>query len=902
VSRDALFERLSGAAGDTAVVTSTRRLARTLAGQFDAWQSARGLRAWETPRVLPFAGFVAALADSAQHDPALSGIRTPLTAAQEFAVWEAVVAASDVPLASPASAAQLASNAWSLAHQWHIAGRLRHYATGGDARMFAAWSARYEARLEAIGATDLARLPDEMRLLVAAGRVGVPAELWLAGFDERTPQQEALFDAIRSRGVSVRLLDDARAPAAARRVEAADAVDETDRMADWVAARLDAAADARIGIVVPNLGERRRSIVRALDAVLAPQALLGSPDRLRPYTVSLGGRLADEPLVATALRILRFALGAIDVADASALLRSPHVDLGPAPARDRFDLHWRRRAGRSVAVEHLLAAARGWRDVDAPALARALGALQQWRHRAGHRPRRLSEWAASWSEALRAVGFPGPTALGSTAYQALARWQELLAEFAALERVERPLEPDAALRRLARLATAATYQAEGGEPPVHVLGWLEARGLQFDHLWLAGMTSEEWPPVARPHPLLPLELQRAARMPGASVERDLERARAAVGRLLRAAPEVVASHARRDGERTLVPAAIVADWPAMAELPRAARALDAFAPVPLQRIVDASGPALPAGSAIGGGAATLTDQAACPFRAFAARRLAADSPRPPHDGFDAAERGELVHRMLASFWEALPMRTRAHVAALSSGERRAALEQAADRALARVQAWRIDALGPGLVALERRRLVGLAEQWLQFEIETRADFAVRAIEERRSLAIGPLALTGRLDRVDRLADGSTVVIDYKTGDDTSVQRWLGARPDAPQLPLYLVASEPDARAIAFAGVRRNPRLVALAADESLLPGGKGAAEAGQPDWPALVNAWRTELERLAAGFAGGAAAVDPKRGTQTCRYCDLAPLCRLHERAEEVAVEFLATDDAAERTAETEDE
>jgi hypothetical protein len=41
------------------------------------------------------------------------------------------------------------------------------------------------------------------------------------------------------------------------------------------------------------------------------------------------------------------------------------------------------------------------------------------------------------------------------------------------------------------------------------------------------------------------------------------------------------------------------------------------------------------------------------------------------------------------------------------------------------------------------------------------------------------------------------------------------------------------------------------------------------------------LERLAGEFASGHAAVDPKQRPQTCRECDLQPLCRVHERDEQ---------------------
>ena len=155
------------------------------------------------------------------------------------------------------------------------------------------------------------------------------------------------------------------------------------------------------------------------------------------------------------------------------------------------------------------------------------------------------------------------------------------------------------------------------------------------------------------------------------------------------------------------------------------------------------------------------------------------------------------------------------------------------------------------------------------------DFTVAAVEDKRSLVIGPLTLRGKLDRVDELEDGRRIVIDYKSTADPS-GAWLGERPDAPQLPLYLIATEPAAVAIAFAQVKAGEmKFAALAADETLLPVWKSLPDIG---WDAQVAEWRRVLVRLATQFATGDAAVQPKNPRTTCRNCDVQPLCRIHER------------------------
>ncbi len=172
---------------------------------------------------------------TAQHDPDLRGIRAPLSAAQEAVLWEDAVEASDVALASTAAAAALAGEAWALAHRWQIADRLRHYAMTEDTRLFAAWASDYQQRVEVLGAIDQARLPDAVRTLVDAGTLRAPAEALLVGFDELTPQQTALFNALASAGCRCDHDERQNRAGAVHRIEATDERDELERMADWVA-------------------------------------------------------------------------------------------------------------------------------------------------------------------------------------------------------------------------------------------------------------------------------------------------------------------------------------------------------------------------------------------------------------------------------------------------------------------------------------------------------------------------------------------------------------------------------------------------------------------------------------------------------------------------------------------
>ncbi|HEX9844557.1 MAG TPA: PD-(D/E)XK nuclease family protein, partial [bacterium] len=498
----------------------------------------------------------------------------------------------------------------------------------------------------------------------------------------------------------------------------------------------------------------------------------------------------------------------------------------------------------------------------APLLA---GALGRWRGAWDALPRppqAPSAWAVACDGLLRALGWPGQRTPDSAEFQTREKWHGVLEELARLDPVLPPLPHGEALALLRRLAGEAEFQPQGAEAPVQVLGVLESGGLEFDHLWVLGLHEELWPPAPRPNPFLPLELQRRHGMPRASVARELEIARRETARLLQSAPDVVFSHAAWDGDRPLRPSPLIraVPWAAPDTLPPAPgaagltlrEAIGAPLPAPegLEALRDDAAPPVAGDGPVPGGTGVFTDQAACPFRAFARHRLHARAPERPEPGLDAAERGTLVHGVLERAWRRI--RDHATLHALDAEALGAVLDEAVEATLAHFAESHRDRLGPRLRALERRRLLGLARDWMALERE-RAPFAVELMEDPQPLEIGGISVRGRVDRIDRLADGARVLIDYKTGD-TRLSAWWGERPDEPQLPLYAASGGLPLAGVAFAQVRRQELTFrGVADDPARFPRAERFDKVRLPpgtapyaSWAAVVEHWRAALERLAA--------------------------------------------------------
>ncbi len=848
------------------VLTPNRRLARALRLEVAERRQAAGMAAWETPEVLTLGAWLrrAWSAPTAEPRPAL------LAPTQAAALWERVVAADDAGLLLPAGAAASAAEAWTLLHGWRL--DLGHPAFGdaADSRAFRGWARAFAAACEAGDWLDDARLPDAVAARFADGRLRVPERLALYAFDELSPQQQGLCDALAAAGCEVARVAPEPLAGRVQRTCLPDFADELHAAACWARAALEADPGARIGIVVPDLAVARGRVARTLDAVLAPARLrLDGLADARPHELSLGGALADRPAVHAALELLGLLRpGPHPFARLSALLRSPHLGeaVAEADARARAELALRDGARADWHLDAALRLVRG----TAPAFARRVAAARDALD-PGHDPRaplrRPGDWAARLGAALEAAGWPGDAALDSAGYQAVGAFHELLGDLARLDAVTGPEELGTLLGRLGRLARERVFQPAGGTARVEALGLLEAAGRRFDRLWVCGLDDVAWPPPARPNPLLPKSLRRAHGLPRATPEREAAVAARLTSAFAEAAREVVFSHAARNGDAELAPSPLLRGWPEVA----VETLVDTTLPSPAARIAaaptepfdDDRAPPLP-GGLLRGGAHRVGLQSACPFRAFAHHRLGAEALGPPPRGLDAMTRGSLVHRVLQALWTE-------HGAAIASAPRRRDhVTLACARAIDGEEARLGDR--PKLRAIEQARLVTLVEAWLDVdrELPTGRSFEV---EKELLHRVDDHAIRLRADRIDTLADGRVVVVDYKTGAHQKFTDWGEMRPREPQLPLYAAAlGAGRVAALAFARVHvEGCGYRGMAVEADLLPGLRprdGAAET----FVAAAEAADALLREHAAGHA----AVDPVE--RACDYCGLEVLCRVHER------------------------
>lgn len=870
-----------------AVLTPNRRLARAVREAEQARRRERGDGAWDSPLIQPLQQFFCDCWQRAVTTGAVTP-RRMLDAFQQRLLWERVIDADrdrGFSLLSLRQAAALCQRADEQLTLWRVdpaaePWRLWFHAAD-DSRVFLRWRERVHAALAAAAALTPEQAQAELLAAFASDPPATPPglpPLLLLHCDELTPLHAALVEHAprcaepdlperQTRPGQVRAFvdDDAEMAAAAR----------------WCRERAQADPQGRYAVVLQDMGADRARFETLLRREFG--CLTSNYDRL-PVNFATGYPLGAMPIVRDALWILALAGDEADLDETLALLRSRFIaplprlaDEAETVARRLRELAAQRLPTRLLRerLDELLPPSARPGPWDAVHVLTSRGLRLR-------RQRYPSAWLEIYRCLLEAWQWGRGVALDSLEYQELQHWEAALDNFAALDDVVGKIDFDSSLAELRRLLADQPFQPQTTDRALQVLGPLETTGLRFDGLWVMGLDADSWPVAARPNPYLPLGMQRELRMPGCDASREQQVAERRWAQWRSCTMSLEVSYVIREDDVERRPSALLAGLAVQRD--------DAGAPFDDRWLDQAGTPAdpvvlepLPAGPAerrlIGRGSALLEDQIACPFRAFAARRLAVHAPPVPQAGLLASERGSLLHAALYQLFERFP--GRAALRAADDEARQAAVRTAVDRALRELRAGRRQLLGAGLIDLEQQRLHALLLAWLEVEAGRDEDFVVTEREAARDLDLGDLTLALRLDRIDRLEDGSLLLIDYKTGRVEGMAAWFSAPPTRPQIPLYALA-EPAADGVALAYLRPGElgwRGVAQNAGPPGVAAIEGHKDIDDPaaarDFAVLRERWRDDLLPVAEDFLAGVNSVDPL--PDACRHCGRHSLCRIGE-------------------------
>lgn len=844
--------------GRGTVVTANRRLARALRQEFAAQQLASGIAAWETPGIHAWPDW---LQLTLQDADAQDELPTRINHHHSTLLWERCLRKElDDDVVGAGHIVRLARESYQRLADWDVGIRaVARTAQGRDQQAFAAAAGRYLGLIEREHWVDEAGLAALLIARIRDGKVSPKGRFTFAGFDRTRPAVTRLREQLVHAGCEVR--DEPERPAVAPILMTFDTPDAELRAAGaWARQRLESEPASRVGIVVPGLERDAQRMAGLVREGLVPGYRLSKDVPAEALNVSYGRRLASYALVSTGLLWLRWLVRDLRAFEVGHLLRSALIGAGGASGRARLELRLRGLPDRDWSPYRVTAAMKGKEDDASDWLQRVAGLTKLRRELpASASP---AEWAIRIDGILEAAGWPGQESLSSADFQLLNRWRDLLNDLARMDLVSARMSLETALNQLESMAADAVFQPETELTQVHLLGPLDACGLQFDAIWLTGMTVTDWPARGSPAVLVSRRLQEEHGMPDGTPAETLEHSRHLLGRLCAAAPEVVCSYPRvaDDAEQTVselldelgaTPAAAPADpgWHA-AQLAGDQRLVS----------VDDSPPPIAGTERLVGGASTIQAQLSEPAAAFIGGRLAARALDEQASGLPALLRGNLIHDALYKLYFDKPSRDA--VAAWTDVDARIA--EALDFAFARHERNADDVL-LRLLVMERQRVAGLLREFLRVDL-TREAFEVEGVESKVDFEESGVRLELRMDRVDRLPDGSVAIIDYKTGAEKTFLTRQG-EPKEYQLVAYACAIDEPVGELVLANV--DSRSVVF----------HGAGAGDTDDWPDVLAAWSDTVRGACAEIARGDVRLDRRQSADDARPLNL--LTRFTERRNE---------------------
>ncbi len=308
--------------------------------------------------------------------------------------------------------------------------------------------------------------------------------------------------------------------------------------------------------------------------------------------------------------------------------------------------------------------------------------------------------------------------------------------------------------------------AVGTHPGIMIWGTLEARVQGAELVILGGLNEGVWPEAAKPDPWLNRKMRHDAEllMPERRIGLSAHDFQQAV-----AAPEVILTRAVRDAEAQTVPSRWVNRLTNLLVglSKESAAALETMKArgdrwlrmaerlnTPEANVAPAKRPCPSPPVAMRPKELSITEIQRLirdPYWVYARRVLGLRALESLKPAADAPLRGIVVHKVLGRFIDEGPV--------TGSESDHARLVATMDEVLSEEVPW------PATQRLWRARLLRVANWFIAGEADRQSDREPIAQERKGALSLPDVEVTlaGRIDRVDRLPDGSLAIYDYKTG-------------------------------------------------------------------------------------------------------------------------------------------
>ncbi len=663
------------------------------------------------------------------------------------------------------------------------------------------------------------------------------------GFKQRTPEQNKLFEILKCQSLNSRSLEN--------NIQALSFIDqetELESIAKWAKEVSLKNPNSQIGVVIPNLSQLQHLVKSTFDQEFDASLL---ETHHKPYNISLGMSLCQYPLIQHLLSIVKISSqiikGNIELEMLMKTVTSPYLK-GALNESNSRALLVNRILGlgcEEATTQKVLKLMK-----DCPVLIQIVNALRSLKI---DKKIALEDSLDSINLLLLTWGFTSDRSLSSSEYQLFEKYQNESLILNRLSNFYKKVSLFDAIKILNTHLNSVIFQPKSGTANIHILGALEAEGLYFDHAWVSSMTSNFIPGKIKMPLFIPQKTSIEYKLPNSNFLLVTEDAKVTLKALNNLSPETTYSYAKLMQNLEELPSPYIdfKDYLEVSFIKNSSRELiyiDDYKAPKIQELT------------IKKGVKTLQNQMSCAFRGFAGR-LDIDDFEAPHIGLSRLQQGNLIHKILETFFNEI--KSSASLLKLTELELDNLIEKHTESATQNLPK-------SNFKLNEKIRLVKIIRQHIDLE-KQRSDFEVIKTESTSEVNINGLKFSTRIDRMDRLANGDSLIIDYKTGKDVKVSQMTGDPIDQAQLPIYAVTNSVDG--VAFATINSNDcQFKAITKNKSELPLTKQAINR-MPEWDKQITEWTSILNSASKQFQNGIASVLPVKNA--CDYCDYDLLCRV---------------------------
>jgi len=604
-----------------------------------------------------------------------------------------------------------------------------------------------------------------------------------------------------------------------------------------------------IAIVVPDLQERKHQINKIFDEVFDSRLV---ETHNKKFNISLGSPLIKNPIVQELFNLLNLS---IEINIGKVSISSINQALSCVYAQD----YKSEKSNRILSKSKILALEKQNISINqakiaiekAPVFIQIIEKINNIEFKQDL----LENHLLRFNELLNIWGFTTDRALSSSEFQILKKYNEASLELNKISNHTNKISIGSALKILKNILTQTVFQAQSGKNQIQILGSLEAEGLNFDHARVISMSASYLPTKINTPKFIPTNIAVKHKVVHSSYELIATDSKKTLENLKSLSANIEFSYAKQNQELELLPTPLL-DFPSDTkdiELPAAS--------VINTNIINDTKATNITNTEVRSGVSILKDQMACAFKGFV-HRLDIDNFDVEHIGLNRLEQGNIIHKTLEYIYQ--DVKSYDELIALTDSELTNLINSKINTALKHFN-------DKSFTAIETKRIKHIIDKFIAID-KTREGFEVISTEQVLHADVAGLKFNTRLDRIDKMPNGDSIVFDYKTGD-VSVASWCGNTINEPQLPIYATTFKTDGAAfiklnsgkIEFKGLSRD--------DESLPKSRK--TKNSCTNWDEQLEIWQDKLNSASANFQTGCAEVLPNKGS--CDYCEYELLCRVEK-------------------------